>query len=263
MLRRLRDDALGVSREDLDLSRVGTIEATLDRLDPAAVVNCAAYTKVDRAEEEEDLATTVNGVAVGVLARWCAKRNRRLVTFSTDYVFDGTGSTPYLESSPTSPINAYGRSKRAGEIEALESGALVVRTSWVISGSHPNFVPAILRKARQGPLSVVDDQLGCPTIAGDLADATLAAISAGVGGVLHLTNTGVTTWHGLAGRAMELAGLSTTLLTPCATSDYPTAAPRPSYSVLGSERIEELGLDGLPAWESSLPGVVGEIMTWL
>ena len=132
-------------REDADLSNPESIPGLLERVDPEAVVNCAAYTKVDQAEDEEDLATVVNGAAVGILAGWCADRQLPFLTFSTDYVFDGAATSPYVESSPTDPVNAYGRSKLAGEHMALASGALVVRTSWVISGTHPNFVATMVK----------------------------------------------------------------------------------------------------------------------
>lgn len=235
----------------------------LDRLDAETVINCAAYTQVDQAEDEEDLATTINGAAVGVIAKWCAERERRLLTFSSDYVFDGQAEEPYVESSQTSPLNAYGRSKLVGERLALEHGGMVVRSSWVISGSHPNFVATMIRLAADRELNVVDDQFGCPTIAHDLAVAGLDALSRGVGGLLHRTNQGATTWYRLAEAAIREAGLSTNRLHPVTTAEYPTKVARPAYSVLASERLAELGIEPLPPWEDSLPGVVAEIMTWI
>ena len=209
------------------------------------VINCAAYTAVDRAEEEEDLATEINTVAVGVLAEWASLRSRPLLTFSTDYVFDGAADWPYVESSSTNPINAYGRSKLLGESLAAGHGALVVRTSWVISGSHPNFVATILRKVREQELRVVDDQRGNPTVAADLARASYAALQSGASGLLHLTNQGETTWYELARTSVGLADLDPSRISPCETRDYPTPARRPTYSVLASERLDGLGLDPL------------------
>jgi dTDP-4-dehydrorhamnose reductase len=252
-----------LGRRDLDLSRVGEITKALDRLDPSIVINCAAYTAVDRAESEENLATLINGEAVGQIGKWAKQRDRPLLTFSTDYVFDGAADRPYVESSSTNPINAYGRSKLVGESLALGLGALVVRTSWVISGSHPNFVATILRKVKAEELRVVDDQRGNPTVAADLARASYAALRSGVTGLVHLTNQGETTWYELARTSVGLAGLDPSRISPCETVDYPTPAPRPGYSVLASERLEGIGLEPLPHWRESIGGVVGEIKTWI
>ncbi len=193
------------------------------------------------------------------MARYCAAAAVPLVTFSSDYVFPGDGDRPYVESDPTDPVNAYGRSKLAGERAALElhPAALVIRTSWVVSATHPNFVATMLRLAGSGePWQVVDDQVGCPTVAADLAAATLAALEAGASGILHRVNGGATTWYRLAVAAVELGGGDPGLIEPCATADYPTPARRPRYSVLGSERASRLGLPALPAWRDSLPEVV-------
>ncbi|MET0566985.1 MAG: dTDP-4-dehydrorhamnose reductase [Acidimicrobiia bacterium] len=261
--RLLGDDANGLSHADLDLTRLDDIAPTLDALDPSVVINCAAYTAVDRAEEEEGLATTINTVAVGVLAEWAAHRSRPMLTFSTDYVFDGLADRPYVESSPTSPINAYGRSKLLGESLAVDQGTLVVRTSWVISGSHPNFVATILRRVREHDLRVVDDQRGNPTVAADLARVSYAALRSGASGLLHLTNQGETTWYELARTSVGLADLDVSRLSPCETQDYPTPARRPAYSVLASERLEGIGLEPLPHWRESIGELVTELRTWI
>ena len=257
-------DARFVERTELDLSDTAAIAGRLAALSPTAVVNCAAYTAVDRAEAEQDLAHLVNAEAVAAMARFAASTGIPLVTYSTDYVFPGDGLEPYVESDPTDPVNAYGRSKLAGERFALDlhPGALVVRTSWVVSGTHPNFIATMLRLARRGePWRVVDDQVGCPTVADDLAVATVGALDAGVTGILHLTNTGATTWFELARTALDLAGHDPAMVEPCATADYPTPARRPAYSVLGSERAEPSGLAPLPRWQDSLAGVVAGLET--
>jgi len=256
--RRVLPEARYVDLPDLDLTRRDLLAAALEEMRPEAIVNCAAYTAVDRAEHEEALATLVNGAAVGVMAEHAARRRIPLLTFSTDYVFPGDAVEPYLESSPTGPINAYGRSKLAGERAALAAcpGALVVRTSWLVSGTHSNFVATMLRLAGEGVVRVVDDQQGCPTMADDLAPAAWAALQAGATGVLHLTNSGETTWFDFARAAVALAGLDPGRLVPCPTADYPTPARRPAYSVLGSERRRPLGLPELPPWQESLPAVV-------
>jgi dTDP-4-dehydrorhamnose reductase len=256
--RKVLPEARLVDLADLDLTRADLLMAELAEMQPEAIVNCAAYTAVDRAEKEEALATAVNGTAVGLMAAYAAVHEIPFLTFSTDYVFPGDGTEPYLESSPVAPVNAYGRSKAAGERAALGicPHALVVRTSWLVSGTHPNFLATVLRRAAAGEVRVVDDQWGCPTVADDLAPAAWAALRAGVNGLLHLTNTGETTWFRFARAAVARAGLDPGRLVPCTTAEYPTPARRPAYSVLGSERRGPLGLADLPSWEESLPAVV-------
>ena len=256
--RKVLPEARYVDLADLDLSHLDLLATACDEMRPDGIVNCGAYTAVDRAEQEEALATAVNGAAVGVMAEHAARRGIPFLTFSTDYVFPGDASQPYLESSPTDPINAYGRSKLAGERAALSAcpEALVVRTSWLVSGTHPNFVATVLRLAAERVLTVVDDQRGCPTMVDDLAPAALAALRAGVSGILHLTNRGETTWFEFARAAVALAGIDPGRIRPCATADYPTPARRPAYSTLGSERRSPLGLPALPLWRESLPAVV-------
>ena len=254
-------DALFLTRSDLDLAEPSSIRATIERLDPAAIVNCAAYTAVDAAEENVQVALKVNGHAVSELAASAHRAGIPFVTYSTDYVFDGSGSRPYVESDPTAPINAYGETKLVGEQAALAyPGSLVIRTSWVISGTHPNFVATMLRLAPQRTLRVVDDQWGCPTVASDLAATTVRAVEAGATGLLHLTNQGPTTWFELARTALELGGLDPTRIEPCTTDEYPTPARRPAFSVLGSERLEALGLSPLPHWRDSLTGVIAALL---
>jgi dTDP-4-dehydrorhamnose reductase len=260
-LKELLPDSLAPSHREVDLATVTHDEARqlIEDAQPEVLINCAAYTAVDAAEEDVEAANRANGVAVGILAEVTGRAGIPFVSYSTDYVFDGKAETPYVESSPTRPINAYGVSKELGERLALAANpqTLIIRTSWVISGTHPNFVATMLRIAAEGKsLRVVDDQKGCPTISNDLAQATLEALEHSVSGLLHLTNQGVTTWYELARAAVGLAGLNRDLIEPCATEDYPTPARRPAYSVLGSERIEEMGLSWLPPWESSLPSVV-------
>ena len=164
-----------------------------------------------------------------------------------------TRSVRGSRTDATSPINAYGRSKLAGERLALQADALVIRTSWLVSATHPNFVATMLRLAPTRSFSVVDDQRGCPTTAADLAAATMAAVDAGATGLLHLTNTGETTWYEFAREALELAGIGVDQIEACASSDYSTPAERPEYSVLGSVRRQSLGIDPLPYWRDSLP----------
>lgn len=250
------------TREELGLTTAESIENVLEERAPDAIINCAAYTAVDAAEDDEDTANLMNALVVGVMAAFCAKRGIPFVTYSTDYVFPGTGTEPYVESSPTDPINAYGRSKRNGEILALvHPTSLVIRTSWLISGTNPNFVATMLRlAATRDELAVVADQRGCPTVAADLAAGTLRAMEAGAYGLLHLTNQGATTWYELARTAVAAAGLDPDKVAPCTTADYPTLAARPAYSVLQSERLGDLGIRPLPPWRESLPRVVAGLV---
>ena len=257
-LRRFARDAAFPTRHEIDLGQPETVYRSVARYSPEAIINCAAYNAVDTAEEEPDVAARVNGHSVGELARYAADHAIPLITFSTDYVFDGNGDRPYVESDATGPVSAYGRSKLLGEQQALEySGALVIRTSWVLSGTHPNFVATILRLvAERGSIRVVDDQRGCPTVVDDLAPAAMKALESGATGLLHMTNTGETTWFELARESVSLAGLDPSRVAPCDSSEYPTRAKRPAYSVLGSERAPALGIEALPPWRKSLVGVV-------
>jgi dTDP-4-dehydrorhamnose reductase len=241
-------------RSELDLAQPETLPPAVAALSPEAIINCAAYTAVDAAEDDEETATIVNGRAVGVLAELAAERGIPFVTFSTDYVFDGTATTPYVESSPPNPINAYGRSKLAGERAALGANpdALVIRSSWVFSATHRNFVTTVLERAAAGVIEVVDDQWGTPTSAGDLAAAALQAMGSGASGILHITNQGVTTWFEFARTACELAGIDSAQVRATTTASYPTPARRPRYSVLGTERADALGFAPLRPWQDAL-----------
>ncbi|MBT8247562.1 MAG: dTDP-4-dehydrorhamnose reductase [Acidimicrobiia bacterium] len=252
--------SLGV--DELDLRDFDEIAPVLDRFRPSAVINCAGHTAVDLAEQQAELAYLLNATAVGHMARWAASRSVAFVNFSSDYVFDGTKRTPYVESDEANPINAYGNSKLAGEMEGFAEypDMLLIRSSWMVSGSSPNFVATVLRRARQGAIRVVNDQVGVPNIADDLAVATLEALDAGLTGIFHLSSSGPTTWFDLARRAVELADMDPELVQPISTEEYGAGAMRPAYGVLASER--ETGIE-LPSWERSLPAAVKEMLTWI
>lgn len=250
-----------VGMDRLDLVETDKIFPTLDRFDPETLINCAAATEVDAAEDDENEAYLINAVAVEEMTRWAKTRRIPFVTFSSDYVFPGTRQTPYFESDEPDPVNVYGASKLAGERAALDgySRSLVVRTSWLVSGTHPNFLSTIIRKSREGPVSVVDDQVGVPNIADDLAVGTMEALAGGVTGLLHLSSSGEVTWCGFAREALAVAGMDPDLIQPASTSDYRARATRPQYGVLSSDR--DTGVV-LPSWRDSLPGVVQGILTW-
>jgi dTDP-4-dehydrorhamnose reductase len=259
--RLLGDDAIVPSRTEVDLTDPEGAAAAVARLRPTLVINCAAYTAVDAAEEDRDTARLVNAVAVGELAAACARVGAGFVTFSTDYVFDGESERPYVESDPTGPGSVYGATKQEGETLALAAhpGALVIRTSWLLSGTHPNFAATMLRLGASRELRVVDDQRGHPTLVSDLAPATLAAIDAGATGLLHLTNAGVVSWFELAREVLTIAGMDPSVISPCSTADYPLPARRPTNSVLASERIGELGLAPLPHYRPALEAAVARL----
>ncbi len=257
----LGGDATFLTYADFDIAAPDAARRLVD-MKPGVVINCAAYNAVDQAEHDPTIAFAVNGAAVGALAGAAATVGAAFVTFSSDYVFDGSSPDPYTESSQTNPINRYGESKLAGEQAALAAhpGALVIRTSWVISGTHPSFASAMVDLARRGGGQVVDDQRGHPTLVADLAPATLAAVDAGARGVLHLTNRGVVTWFELARAVVAAAGMDPELIQPCSTDAFPRPARRPANSVLDSERLAEAGLDPLPHYRSSLDATVAELL---
>lgn len=254
---RLLPEAVAPTRSEVDVTDRSGLMRFLDELNPPCIINCAAYTDVDGAEADAVGAQAVNATAVGDIADFAHRRSAGFVTFSTDYVFDGTSDQPYVESSVPKPLNEYGRSKLAGETMALQySGSLVIRTSWLLSTTHESFATKILSRAADGPVSVVSDQHGCPTFAEDLAAGTLQALEAGARGVLHLAGSPATSWHGLASAALKAAGLDPGLAVACASSKYPTRAERPRRSVLGSERLDSEGLEPLAPWSAGLPDLV-------
>lgn len=251
-------DAVGVARSDLDLAVAARsdMHGLVEALRPDVVVNCAAFTAVDAAEAQPELAYRINGTCVGWLAEAAVRNGASFLTFSTDFVFDGRERRPYVESDPTAPINVYGGSKLAGEAAALEveGPVLVVRTAWLAAAHHPNFVTKVLEKAAAGaPIEVVDDQIGSPTFVPDLAERSIEAISGDEFGLLHLAGSGQTSRYELARAALEAAGLDPDQVKPVSSDRFPTPAARPAYSVLGSARTE---IAPLPSWRVSLDEMV-------
>ncbi len=262
-LRKLLGEAgTALTRADLDLADLEAIEPAVVAAAPDVVVNCAAYNDVDRAEAEPHEARVVNALAVERLAVAARRIGAGFVTFSTDFVFDGRASAPYVESSPPAPLNRYGESKLEGERLALAAhpGALVVRTSWVLSGRPRNFAATMLRLAAAGPLTVVDDQVGSPTLVADLAPAVLAAVEAGVAGLLHLSNQGELSRFELAREVLALAGRDPELVAPGSTEEFGAAADRPRRAVLRSERLERWGLAPLPHYRPGLAKAVAALV---
>jgi dTDP-4-dehydrorhamnose reductase len=246
----------------LDLVDVGALDAVLDAGGFGGVIHAAAYTAVDKAEQEPELAHRVNAEAAGVLARACALRNLPLVAVSTDFVFDGSSRTPYAESAAVAPLGVYGRSKRAGEVAALEAweeGTRIVRTQWLYGPRGEHFPGAILRAGRErGALSVVADQVGSPTSTLELAPALWDVLALAPAGIYHAACEGCASWYEFAREALRLAELTDAVeLSPCTTAEYPTAAPRPAYSVLDSSKLA--GVRGRPmaGWTEALVTFMG------
>lgn len=254
-LRLLGDAAMPIRRTDLDLRETARIAQWVAELRPEVIINCAAYTAVDDAESDTGTARAVNAEAVGELASACRTTNARLVTFSTDYVFDGEKDTGYVESDEPNPLNVYGRTKLEGERLALDNNpsSLVIRTSWLLSATHPNFLTKVLDQLASGhSVSVVDDQRGRPTFVDDLARATMQALRADADGILHVTNQGEATWFELARTIARLAGYDARLARAISSADLSRPAARPANSVLDSERLSSLPIEPLPPAESSL-----------
>lgn len=250
---------VALDRAQLDLANAEAIRATLRSVQPRIVVNAAAYTAVDRAEQDRELAYAVNARAPGVIAEEVRRLDAVLVHFSTDYVFDGRASTPYTEDAPTEPLSVYGASKLEGERAVAASGcaSLVLRTSWVYALRGHNFLRTIRRlAAERDELTVVADQFGVPNWAHALAAATARAIGSGESslraraGLYHLSGTGVTSWFDFA-RAI-IGPVERPRLTAITTAQYPTAARRPAYAVLASAKFRETFGFGLPDWRAML-----------
>jgi len=241
----------------LDLGRQKAIQAVVAQVRPDVVINCGAFTQVDRCEAEADLAMCINGTAVGWLAEACEVQGARLIQISTDYVFDGTGARPYREDDPTSPVSVYGRTKLEGERQAARcSRHLIARTSWLYDAWGKNFLNTMLNAAAQGrALRVVDDQRGAPTTCRALARQLKVAAEQNWQGLVHTACKGETTWHGFAQAIFEAKGM-TVDLHACATADYPTPAKRPAYSVLDGTRRATLGNDLMPEWREALADVL-------
>ena len=265
----------GTSCETADLDDTDALAALVERVAPDVVANAAAHTAVDRAEDELDAAMQANAASPAALAAACERQGARLLHYSTDYVFDGEGIRPYRPDDPTRPLGAYGASKRAGEVAIESSGCryLILRTAWVYAAHGHNFLNTMLRLgATREELRVVADQVGTPTPAALIADASahvLHRIAEADGpdrGTWHLTATGSTTWHGFAEAIFDGAVTRGLLdrrprVVPIATTDYPTRAARPAYSVLDHSSLQRDFSLSLPSWQDGLAGVLDTLST--
>lgn len=258
--------AIPLTRAEADLGKPETLEAVMDGIRPDAVINAAAYTAVDKAEEERDAAYAANAEGPAALARWCAVHNVPFVHYSTDYVFDGEGETPWCENDPKAPLNVYGASKLAGEVAVEETGVkyLIFRISWVYDAAGKNFMNTMLRLgAEREALNVVADQFGAPCYAPDIAEYTLRALEKAAqmpkfpSGIYHMVHGGVTNWHGFAeaifsgarqlGRELRVQKVGA-----IPASSYPTPAKRPQNSRMNCAKFQSVfGLE-LPDWRQGL-----------
>jgi dTDP-4-dehydrorhamnose reductase len=256
---------LFVTKDELPIDNADEVKEYFDKHYIQYCVNCAAYTAVDKAETEKQKAFLINADAVGNLAAVCKAKGARFIHISTDYVFDGTNTTPYLESDPVKPLGVYGASKLKGEQLALQNDpeTIVIRTSWVYSSFGNNFVKTMLRlmKERES-ISVVNDQQGCPTYAADLANAIMQiiinyqSIINSTNRIFNYSNTGVINWYQFAVAIKELTN-SKCIVNSIPSSQYPTPAKRPQYSVLNTTKIHETFAITIPAWKDSLVTCLG------
>lgn len=256
-----RHRVVALARADLDVTEPEAVRRALVEHAPDAVIHCAAYTAVDRAESEPRLARAVNVEGTSHVARAAAEVGAVLLYPSTDFVFDGSARVPYPPDAPTGPASVYGRTKLEGEeaVRAVGGPSLVVRTSWVYGEGGGNFVDAILARARQGaPLRIVDDQTGRPTWARTLAASLLELLEKEARGVLHVADAGATTWYAFARAFLEMEGLAPDL-TPVATEDYGAPAPRPRYSVLDTAAAEEVLGRPMTPWRDSVARYLQEV----
>ena len=250
-------EVVALTHDDLDITRPRTVREMLGRELPDAIVNCAAYTSVDGAESDEARATEINGAGAGIVAAEAADIGAVVVQPSTDYVFDGAKRMPYVESDRPSPLSAYGRSKLAGEIEvaAQNERHYIVRSSWLFGAGGGNFVETMLRMASDlGPLLVVRDQVGSPTYTAHLADATVRLLDMEEYGIHHIAGSDQCSWYEFAVEIFRQAGLDVRVLS-CTTDEYPRPAPRPPYSVLGTERAYPIVL---PDWQEGLASYLAD-----
>ena len=249
-------DYLFTDVAELDICDEQAVADYVRRHEVDVIVNCAAYTAVDKAEDNEELCDRLNRLAPGYLAKAVAARGGKLVQISTDYVFDGTAHVPYTEDCPTCPDSVYGRTKLGGEREAFAHcpDTMVIRTAWLYSTFGNNYVKTMLRLGRErGTLGVIFDQVGTPTYARDLAAVIFAAIGKGiVPGVYHFSNEGVCSWYDFTKAIHRLAGITTCRVSPLHTDEYPTRATRPHYSVLDKTKIKQTYGVEVPYWTDSL-----------
>jgi dTDP-4-dehydrorhamnose reductase len=252
---------------ELDLCNESAVFEYCTKTKPSYIVNCAAYTAVEKAEDDAELSRKVNRDAVENLAKAAKAVKAKILHVSTDYVFDGTNTVPYEETDPVCPVSVYGKTKLAGEkvLQSICPESVIVRTAWLYSTFGNNFVKTMIRLGKNRPtLDVVSDQVGTPTYAGDLASALLQIIEASekgkfVPGIFHFTNEGICSWYDFALCIHKFAGITTCKVSPVATKDYPAKVKRPAYSVLSKKKIKAVYGIIIPDWETSLVTCISKL----
>lgn len=241
--------------EELDITNEVSVENTFSSFNPDWIINCAAYTAVDKAEQEPEKAMLINALAPGIMAGIANKHNARMIQISTDYVFDGKSYKPYSEDYPKNPSGSYALSKAKGEDNVLKNSkdSIIIRTSWLYSAFGANFVKTIRKAGRErGQLKVVSDQIGSPTWALDLAEAILLMVKQNAeAGIYHFSNEGVCSWYDFAKAILELSDIQC-IVNPTDTAGYPLPAPRPFYSVFDKSKFTRLTQQSIPYWRDSL-----------
>lgn len=254
---------LNTDVNELDITDKAAIERFVEANEIDGIVNCAAYTAVDKAESDPQLARKLNADAPAFLAEAVAKRGGWMVQVSTDYVFNGTKHTPYVETDEPCPNSIYGQTKLEGEqaVSKLCPNTMIIRTAWLYSEFGNNFVKTMIRLGREREqLGVIFDQVGTPTYAHDLATAIMTAIDKGIKpGVYHFSNEGVTSWYDFTKSIHRLAGINTCQVSPLHTAEYPTPACRPAYSVLDKTKIKDAYGIEIPHWEESLAKCIAKL----
>ena len=226
-------DVISKNKAEMDITDLNQVESIFSIINPNIVVHCAAYTKVDDAEENPELADKVNHVGTENIAKLCAKYNSLLIYISTDYVFDGKSKTPYLPDSTPNPINIYGKTKFLGEQAVIENckDYIIARTSWLYGKHGKNFVETMIKLSEKPELKVVNDQIGCPTWTVDLSNALVKLLNDNKRGIYNICGAGSTSWYGFAQEIFKLMNLNVNLI-PCQTSEFPQKAKRPKFSVM-------------------------------
>ena len=266
-------NVFAVGRNELDLSMPETLGTIIQDIRPDIIINAAAYTDVDKAESEPELAMTVNGISPGVIAQEAKKIGAGMIHYSTDYVFDGKATSPYKEENPIYPLNIYGQSKLAGEKAVTQSGIphIIIRTSWVYSLRGSNFLLTIQKLAQtRKQIKVVDDQTGSPTWSRSIAESTTRILEQSLtrsattqklfigSGVFHMSCNGKTSWFGFAKKILEFSRLSNnTELIPISTTEYTTPAVRPRYSLLSNKKLKQAFNQEMPQWQDALKQCLG------
>lgn len=249
--------------QELDICDEQAVYAYVSEHKIDIIVNCAAYTAVDKAEDNVELCDKLNNIAPGYLARAAQANGAAMIQVSTDYVFDGTAHIPYTEEEPTCPASVYGSTKLAGEQNVMDhcEKAMVIRTAWLYSIYGNNFVKTMIRLGQErDSLGVIFDQIGTPTYANDLAQAIFAAINKGVvRGIYHFSDEGVCSWYDFTIAIHRLAGIASCKVKPLHTADYPAKAPRPHYSVLDKTKIKDTFGIEIPHWEESLKCCINQL----